>query len=33
MPQREEMWRAGLEMVDRFVLVNLPCGTRQGEVE
>lgn len=33
MPEREEMWRAGLEMVDRFVLVKLPCGTRQGEVE
>ncbi|MGH7497320.1 MAG: TetR/AcrR family transcriptional regulator [Gemmatimonadales bacterium] len=33
MPERETMWRAMGEMVDRFVLVELPCGTRQGEVE
>ena len=33
MPEREAMWQATCEMVDRFVLVELPRGTRQGEVE
>jgi len=33
MPEREAMWRAVLEMVERFVLVDLPRATRQGKPE
>jgi nitrogen-specific signal transduction histidine kinase len=33
MPEREAMWRAVQEMVDRFVQVDVPRGTREGEVE
>lgn len=32
MPEREAMWQSVLEMVDRFVLAELPLETRQGEV-
>jgi hypothetical protein len=33
MPEREVMWQAVREMVDRFVLVDAPRATRQGEAE
>ena len=33
MPEREAMWQAVREMVGRFVLVELPRETRQGEFE
>lgn len=33
MPKREEMWRTVLEMVDRFVLVQVPKAAKQGEGE
>jgi hypothetical protein len=33
MPEREAMWQAVREMVDRFVLVDAPRATRQGEAE
>jgi AcrR family transcriptional regulator len=33
MPEREEMWRAVQELVDRFVLVDVPRASRQGEAE
>jgi AcrR family transcriptional regulator len=33
MPERETMWQAVREMVDRFVLVKLPRAAKQGEVE
>ena len=33
MPGREAMWQAVLEMVDRFVLVDVRGATRQGEAE
>ena len=33
MPERETMWQAVREMVDRFVLADPPCETRQREVE
>jgi hypothetical protein len=33
MPEREAMWQAVREMVERFVLVNAPQATRQGESE
>jgi hypothetical protein len=33
MPEREAMWQAVQEMVDRFVLMDPSCGARQGEVE
>ena len=33
MPEREAMWQAVQEMVDRFVLAELPGETRQGEVQ
>lgn len=33
MPEREAMWRAVREMVDRFVLVKLPRAAKQGEVQ
>ena len=32
MPEREAMWQAVREMVDRFVLVKLPRAAKQGEV-
>ncbi len=32
MPDREAMWQSVLELVDRFVLVELPLETRQGDV-
>ena len=33
MPEREAMWQAVREMVDRFVLVKLPRAARQGDVK
>jgi AcrR family transcriptional regulator len=33
MPEREAMWQAVLELVDRFVLVDVPRASRQGEAE
>jgi hypothetical protein len=33
MPEREAMWQAVREMVDRFVLVKLPRAAKQGEVQ
>jgi AcrR family transcriptional regulator len=33
MPEREAMWQAVREMVDRFVLVDAPRAPRQGEAE
>jgi AcrR family transcriptional regulator len=33
MPERETMWQAVLDMVDRFVLVKLPRAMKQGDVE
>lgn len=33
MPDREAMWHGVEEMVDRFVLAELPRGTRQGAIE
>jgi hypothetical protein len=32
MPERETMWEAVREMVDRFVLVKLPRAAKPGEV-
>jgi AcrR family transcriptional regulator len=32
MPERETMWQAAREMVDRFVLVKLPRAAKQGEM-
>jgi hypothetical protein len=33
MPEREVMWQAVRELVDRFVLVDVCRDTRQGEAE